>query len=137
MMAGMWAYRARDGLATAMHGMWGSFWMAYGLLSLLFAVGTLAEPKPAFVELGYWFIVLAVITWVGTVAALAENGILAGCARLSGGWFHVDGHRSVHRRDVLAEPGRLVIRCLGGPGDVSRERDDARGVLQASDSAAG
>src|SRR5919199_5006478 len=25
--AGMWAYRARDGLATAMHGMWGSFWI--------------------------------------------------------------------------------------------------------------
>jgi len=77
-MAGMWAYRARDGLATAMHGMWGSFWMAYGLLNLLFATGTLAEPRPGFVELGYWFIVLAVITWVGMVAALAENGILAG-----------------------------------------------------------
>src|SRR3954453_7516583 len=30
-IAGMWAYRARDGLATAMHGMWGSFWMAYGV----------------------------------------------------------------------------------------------------------
>jgi hypothetical protein len=36
-MAGMFAYRARDGLATAMHGMWGSF---------------------------------------GTLAALAENGVL-------------------------------------------------------------
>ncbi|HEX5584977.1 GPR1/FUN34/YaaH family transporter, partial [Gaiella sp.] len=31
-LAGMWAYRARDGLATAMHGMWGSFWMAFGIL---------------------------------------------------------------------------------------------------------
>jgi hypothetical protein len=27
----MWAYRARDGLATAMHGMWRSFCMAYGM----------------------------------------------------------------------------------------------------------
>src|SRR5918911_4922409 len=34
-LAGMWAYRARDGLATAMHGMWGSFWLAYGLLHFL------------------------------------------------------------------------------------------------------
>ena len=25
--AGMWAYRARDAVATAMHGMWGAFWM--------------------------------------------------------------------------------------------------------------
>src|SRR5690349_4356365 len=33
--AAMWSYRARDGLATAMHGMWGAFWMAYGLLFLL------------------------------------------------------------------------------------------------------
>src|SRR3954464_4178977 len=34
-LAGMWAYRALDGVATAMHGMWGSFWMAFGLVSLL------------------------------------------------------------------------------------------------------
>src|SRR5437763_13458414 len=26
--AGMWAYRARDAVATAMHGMWGAFWLA-------------------------------------------------------------------------------------------------------------
>src|SRR5881275_3507380 len=30
-MAGMWAYRARDAVATAMHGAWGSFWIAYGI----------------------------------------------------------------------------------------------------------
>src|ERR687886_488053 len=29
-IAGMWAYKARDGLATAMHGMWGSFWAGFG-----------------------------------------------------------------------------------------------------------
>ena len=75
-LAGMWAYRARDGLATAMHGMWGSFWMAYGVLNLLFVMGTLVEPRPAFPELGYWFIALAAITWVGALAALAENGVL-------------------------------------------------------------
>src|ERR687886_1720017 len=46
-MAGMWAYRARDALATAMHGMWGSFWIAYGILNLLIATHVLkasAEP---------------------------------------------------------------------------------------------
>ena len=71
--AGMWAFRARDGLATAMHGMWGSFWMAYGVLHLLDAVGTLKLPTGSFPELGFWFVALAVITGLGTIAALAEN----------------------------------------------------------------
>src|SRR5205823_13948107 len=31
-MAGMWSFRARDVLATAMHGMWGAFWIAWGIL---------------------------------------------------------------------------------------------------------
>jgi len=76
-LAGMWAYRARDGLATAMHGMWGAFWVGWGLLYGLIGAGVLTEPKPTFVELGYWFIVLGAITLVGAVAALAENGVLA------------------------------------------------------------
>jgi succinate-acetate transporter protein len=79
-MAGMWAYKARDGLATAMHGMWGSFWMAYGLLNLLFAVGVITPPTPSglYVELGYWFIVLAVTTWIGAWVATANSGALTG-----------------------------------------------------------
>lgn len=73
--AGMFAYRARDGLATAMHGMWGSFWLAYGLLYLLVAVGAITVPAPGatFTELGYWFLALAVITVFGTIAALGES----------------------------------------------------------------
>src|SRR4051812_13459840 len=46
--AGMWAFRARDALASAMHGMWGAFWIAYGLLHLLAATGTLTLPTGAF-----------------------------------------------------------------------------------------
>ncbi len=85
-MAGMWSYRARDGLATAMHGMWGSFWMAYGVLYLLFANGTLTEPVGRFPALGFWFIALAAITWAGTAGAFAVNGALvAVLALLAGG----------------------------------------------------
>jgi uncharacterized protein len=76
-LAGMWAYKARDGLATAIHGMWGSFWMAYGILILLMSFGR--APAPAgvtFPELGYWFIILAAISWVCTGAAAAENKAL-------------------------------------------------------------
>lgn len=72
-LAGMWAYKARDGLATAMHGMWGSFWLAYGILNLLVAVGAYKPPTGSFPELGFWFLVLGVITAIGTVAAIAEN----------------------------------------------------------------
>lgn len=84
--AGMWAFRARDGIATAMHGMWGAFWIAYGLLQYAFMTGRLPEPVGAFPELGYWFIVLGAITWVGALAATAENKALtAVLTALAGG----------------------------------------------------
>src|SRR5579864_8935689 len=73
-LAGMWAYKARDGVATAVHGMWGAFWMAFGVLTLILSSGRAPVPGGAmFPELGYWFIVLAAITWVCTGAAAAEN----------------------------------------------------------------
>ncbi|ROT29717.1 acetate uptake transporter family protein [Micromonospora sp. HM5-17] len=84
-LAGMWAYRARDGLATAMHGVWGAFWLSYGILFLLFATGVLVQPTP-FVALGYWFIALAAITWSGAFAALADNlGVAGVLATLAAG----------------------------------------------------
>ncbi|HET8554107.1 MAG TPA: GPR1/FUN34/YaaH family transporter, partial [Rhodanobacteraceae bacterium] len=49
--AGMWCYKARDGIGTAMHGLWGSFWLAYGLMYALFAAGVLVKPLGASVPL--------------------------------------------------------------------------------------
>jgi len=84
-LAGMWAYRARDTLATAMHGTWGSFWLGYGVLYLLISLHVLTAPDP-FVPLGFWFIALAAITWSGAVAALAENlGLAAVLVALAAG----------------------------------------------------
>jgi succinate-acetate transporter protein len=80
-MAGMWSYRARDAIATAMHGTWGSFWMAYGVLFALDAAHVLTLPTGKFVELGFWFIALGAITWMGALAATFENVLL--CAVLS------------------------------------------------------
>jgi len=71
--AGMWGFKARDGIATAMHGMWGSFWMAYGLLWGLHAAKILTFPEGEFTPIGYWFLVLAVITACGALAAAFEN----------------------------------------------------------------
>jgi succinate-acetate transporter protein len=81
-LAGMWSFRARDGLATAMHGMWGAFWLAYGIYAVvtLFAPALFTAPG-ALLGLGYWFIVLAAVTWVGALAAAAEN--LATCVTLA------------------------------------------------------
>ncbi len=77
-LAGMWAYRSRDGLATAMFGTWGCFWLAYGLLTYLVASGRVTLPTGAFRELGFWFIALAAITWAGTAAASAySTGLVA------------------------------------------------------------
>lgn len=74
-VAALWSYRARDTLATAIHGMWASFWLAYGTLQLLIAVHVLTAPAPyaAVPSLGYWFYTLAAVTLVGMVASLAES----------------------------------------------------------------
>lgn len=87
-LAGMWAYKARDGLATAMHGTWGSFWIAFGVLQLLFATHVLT-PKPlgaVNIDFAWWFIVLALVTGMGALASLAENlGLFAVLATLATG----------------------------------------------------
>jgi uncharacterized protein len=73
-LAGMWSYRARDALGTAMHGMWGAFWLAWGVLYLLVATGDVTIPTSGEVSgLGYWFLALGVITGFGAIASLAES----------------------------------------------------------------
>lgn len=73
-LAGMWAYRARDGLATAMHGIWGTFWLAFGLYQLMVSTGNLpAVTTPLDVSFGFWFIPMACITGFGALAAVARH----------------------------------------------------------------
>ncbi len=72
-LAAMWAFRARDGVATALHGLWGSFWMGYGILVWMMVTGRVANPGLLYPEIGYWFIVAAAITWMVMLAAFAEN----------------------------------------------------------------
>jgi succinate-acetate transporter protein len=86
-LAGMWAYKARDGVATAAHGTWGAFWLGYGILNLLVATGDITLPTSGkFVELGYWFLVLAGITTSIAIASLGESlGIFAVLSTLAVG----------------------------------------------------
>jgi uncharacterized protein len=74
--AGMWAFKARDGAATAMHGVWGASWLAYGILAILFATGV-AAPADLAPAIGYYFVALAFFSWVAAYAASAENAATA------------------------------------------------------------
>jgi succinate-acetate transporter protein len=97
LLAGMWSYRARDGIATAAHGTWGAFWIAYGILWLLLATHTIPAPTPWYdaPELGWWFFALAIVTLSCAIAALFESLVLfavlatltAGSAILAWGFF--------------------------------------------------
>ena len=73
--AALWAYKARDGLATAIHGIWAAFWLGYGFLNFMIALKLIPAPAPhaAVPELGYWFFVLAAVTLVGMIASLGES----------------------------------------------------------------
>jgi succinate-acetate transporter protein len=73
--AGMWSYRARDAVATAMHGMWGAFWLGWGTLQLLVAAGTLSSGPTMDHAVGFWFIALCAITASGMTGALLEGNI--------------------------------------------------------------
>ncbi|HET7325655.1 MAG TPA: GPR1/FUN34/YaaH family transporter [Nocardioidaceae bacterium] len=87
LLAAMWSYRARDGVATAMHGLWGSFWIGFGILTLLAETGIhppLALAKD--VPFAWWFIVLAAITMMGALASLGDNlGLFAVLGLLTAG----------------------------------------------------
>jgi succinate-acetate transporter protein len=107
-MAGMWAYRARDAIATLAHGTWGAFWMAYLILNILVGAHVVTQPTPWYhnPEVGFWFFALAITTGIAAVASLAEGlglfGVLSTLAAGSGitagafiygslGWAQVGG----------------------------------------------
>lgn len=73
--AALFAFKARDALATAIHGIWAAFWLGYGFLNFMIALKLIpaAAPGAAVPELGYWFFALAAITLVGMIASLSES----------------------------------------------------------------
>jgi succinate-acetate transporter protein len=73
--AALFAFKARDGLATAVHGIWAAFWLGYGFLNFMIALKLIPAPAPhaAVPALGYWFYTLAAVTVVGALASLAES----------------------------------------------------------------
>lgn len=108
-IAAWWSYRARDGLATAVHGIWASFWLAWGFVQFMIALHLIPAPARNAVvpALAYWFFALAAVTGAAALASLGENlgmslvlfPLAAGSALLGvfyivGGyfWIHVGGY---------------------------------------------
>lgn len=77
-IAAVASLRARDGVATAVHSAWGSFWIGWGILQLLVATHVmpplpLGAASPSF---AFWFIALTLVTVWGALGAIARNGLL-------------------------------------------------------------
>lgn len=130
--AGLWSYRARDPVAASIHGVWGGFWLAYGLLWLLDATHVIALPAfgSGFEPLGQWFIYMAVITWTTAAAALAFSGVqfagqalaaaaatiaAAGLIAGAAGWEHAAGWVFVAASALFAyHATALMLNALFG-----------------------
>jgi len=95
--AGMWAFNARDTLATVFHTTWGSFLLSLSLIWAFNAAGTLPlvgryDHNPM---LATWTVALAVVTLVCAMAAVARDLVTAvtllllgvGCIFTSIGWY--------------------------------------------------
>jgi hypothetical protein len=95
-VAAMYALRARDGVATAVHTIWGAFWMGWTILMLLVTMHVMpaiamGSTNKAF---AFWFIGLAVVTISATFAAFGQSlsivvvlGTLAAGAALTAAGF--------------------------------------------------
>jgi len=103
--AAVMSFRARDGMAVAVHTAWGSFWIGWGILQLLVAThvhpaGSFTTSDPAF---AFWFIGLALITFTCTIGAMAQNAVitltlaaLTGGAAISAAGFWAGNEATLH-----------------------------------------
>jgi succinate-acetate transporter protein len=81
LLAGMWAYRARDAVATAAHGTWGAFWIGFGIYMGFVAAGAMPgywESPVAATAFGFWFVVLAAVTYSCSIAAFPDSFGISG-----------------------------------------------------------
>lgn len=87
-IAAIVSFRARDGVAVAMHTAWGSFWIGWGIYQLLAATRVLpiiplGVSNPSF---AFWFIGLTLVTTFAMLGALVQSlGMFAVLGTLSAG----------------------------------------------------
>ncbi|KAF2100253.1 hypothetical protein NA57DRAFT_73863 [Rhizodiscina lignyota] len=80
-IAGIHGFQARDTLVTVINTMWGSFWIAIGILYGFVAAGSIPPHSihTHFPELAAWFIVLTLFTWSCALASTARDLVLMVC----------------------------------------------------------
>lgn len=71
-------FRARDSVALGVHGIWGSFWIAWSIMQLLVVthVAPMIPLGSVNTGFGFWFIALTLMTFSATLAAVAKSGML-------------------------------------------------------------
>ena len=88
LVAALSALRARDALTSAVHGIWGGFWLAFGLYELLVTtrrMPLLTSGRGVAFDFGMWFVPLAAVTAAAALAAAARSlGLVAVLAPLAG-----------------------------------------------------
>ena len=75
LIAATMSFRARDGVAVAVHAVWGSFWVGWAIMQLLVATHV-ATPLPlgaASSGMAFWFIALTLVTGICALASLAQS----------------------------------------------------------------
>lgn len=70
--------KARDGVALAVHTVWGAFWISWSVLQILVVTGTmlpipLGTTSPSF---AFWFLALGLVTGSAALASAASSGLL-------------------------------------------------------------
>jgi len=75
LVAAFYSFRARDGVAVAAHGTWGSFWLGWGLLQLLIATHVASPIKfgDTNSSFAFWFVVLSAITLSAAVGSAGRS----------------------------------------------------------------
>jgi uncharacterized protein len=96
-VAAIASFRARDGVAVAVHTAWGSFWIGWGILQILVLLRLMPPivPGATSASFAFWLIALAMVTMFGMLGALAQNVALfivlatltAGAALTAAGFF--------------------------------------------------
>jgi succinate-acetate transporter protein len=75
MIAAIFSFRARDGVALAVHTAWGAFWMGWSVLELLVTMHVMAPILKGTINtaFAFWFIALAAVTISATFASLGQS----------------------------------------------------------------
>lgn len=87
-IAAVMSFRARDGVAVAVHTVWGSFWISWGLLQALAVAGVMPVIPLGVVNqsFAFWFIGMTVLTAMAALASLAQSaGLFLVLAPLAAG----------------------------------------------------